>query len=112
MSQLLMKKSVIIDKRADKEIRKFGRKVLNKFRALFDILKDEGVLAEPFAKKLSETGLFEVRVKYRGQYRALYAYFEKEYIVILTAFIKKTQKTPLHEISKAKKRLSEYQEIL
>ena len=77
-----------------------------KFRALFEILEEKGRLEQPYAKKLSgEEGLFELRVRHRGQWRALYAYMKKSVIVVLSAFSKKTQKTPSKELAKAKKRL-------
>ena len=41
-------------------------------------------------------------------YRSLYAYLGKEVIIILSAFIKKTQKTPIKEIQKARNRLKKY----
>lgn len=105
-----MKQTVLIDKRASKELSKFTRPVQLKFQALFEILKETGKLEEPFAKKLVSTpGLFEVRVKYQGQWRAIYAYLEEKTIIILSAFDKKTQKTPVAELDKAKSRMKEYE---
>ena len=105
-----MKKTILIDKRAEKEIKDFHRLVQLKFQALLEILQSEGQLKEPFGKKLEgKTHLFEVRVKHEGQYRALYAYADKNKILILSAFIKKTQKTPLTELYKAKERLKNYE---
>lgn len=107
-----VRKTVLIDKRADKEIKKFPRTVQLKFQALFEILEKEGKLEEPFAKKLSgSTHLFEIRVKYQGQWRALYVYLSDNLIVILSAFSKKTQKTPLTELEKAKERRKNYDQI-
>lgn len=105
-----MKQTVLIDKRASKELNKFTRPVQLKFQALFEILEESGKLEEPFAKKLTSTdGLFEVRVKYQGQWRAIYAYLEKKTIIVLSAFAKKTQKTPTSELDKAKARMKEYE---
>jgi len=102
-----VKKQVIIDNRADKEIKRFPRPVQLKFRALFILLERDGFLSEPSAKKIS-SDLFEIRVKYKGQWRAIYAYVTKTLIIILTGFNKKTQKTPVKEINKAKDRLKDY----
>lgn len=105
-----MKQTVLIDKRAHKELSKFSRPVQLKFQALFEILEETGKLEEPFAKKIVSTlGLFEIRVKYQGQWRAIYAYVEKKTIIILSAFGKKTQKTPGAELEKAKSRIQEYE---
>jgi len=104
-----MKKKVIVDRKANKEIGKFPRAVRNKFRALFKELRIEGKLKRPFAKKMTgQLNLFEMRVNFNGQWRAFYAYFMKEFVIILSAFRKKTQKTPNSEINKAIKRLQKY----
>ena len=105
-----MRKTVFVDRRADKEFRKLPRQVQFKFKALFEILEEEGKLEEPFAKKISFQ-LFEVGVKHLGQWRAIYAYLYENSVVILTAFSKKTQKTPLSELEKAKERRKNYDQI-
>lgn len=104
-----MKKTVVIDKRTEKELKKFPYTVQLKFYALFDTLGKIGSLKEPEGKKLAgNSRLFEVRVKYQGQWRAVYAYIKNDRIIILSAFAKKTQKTPKTELEKAKHRLIEY----
>lgn len=108
-----MKKIVLLHRRAEKELLKFPRMVGLKFKALFEILEDKGRLEQPYAKKLTgKDELFELRVSYQGQWRVVYAYVVKDAIVILSAFAKKTQKTPQQEITKAKKRLLEVKEEL
>jgi len=104
-----MKKIVVVDSRSDKELKKFPHVVQLKFYAIFRVLEAEGKLEEPSGKKLvGATGLFEIRIKYKGQWRAIYAYLQNDKIIILSAFAKKTQKTPTLELDKAKKRLFEY----
>ena len=50
-------------------------------------------------------GLFEIRAKAQeGIGRSLYCYMKGHHIVILHAFIKKTQKTPKQDLSLAKLR--------
>jgi len=105
-----VKKSVFVDKRAVRELSAFPRSVQIKFQALFEILEEKGKLEEPFGKKLSGTHLFEIRVRYQGQWRAIYAYIGMDKIVILCAFSKKTQKTPESELEKAIKRSIQYKE--
>lgn len=106
-----MGKVILIDKRAEKELKKFSRQVQLKFQALFEILEQDGKLEEPFGKKLTGRGdLFEIRIKQDGQWRALYAYIDDNSIIILCAFVKKTQKTPIAELEKAGKRLIDYKE--
>lgn len=103
-----MKKKVLFDKRASKEFRKFPGEVRAKGLALIDKLSSEGTLIEPYGKKLSSE-LFEIRIKYQGQWRLIYAYLIDDEIVILSAFQKKSQKTPIQELSRAIKRLKEHQ---
>ena len=102
-----MKKIVQIDKHAEKEISKFPRTVQIKFRALINILVEKGKLEPPVGKKLSR-GLFEMRIRHKNTYRLIYTYFEHNLIIILSAFVKKVQKTPLKELQKAEKRLKQY----
>ena len=90
-----MGKAVLIDKRAEKELKKFSQPVQLKFQALFEILEEDGKLEEPFGKKLSgRRNLFEIRVR--------------QDLIILCALVKKTQKTPIMELEKAIKRLADY----
>lgn len=102
-----MKKVIEIDKRAEREICQFNEDVQIKITATLDILAKDGFLKEPFAKRIDEE-LFEIRIKHKGQYRALYAYVKERRIIILSAFQKKTQKTAKKEIKKAKSRLQQY----
>ena len=104
-----MKKKVVLDKRAEKELKKLTSDVKAKFIAYFDILARDGRLAEPYGKRLNKD-LFEVRVKYKGQYRAFYAYIQEDNILILVVFQKKSQKTPLKKIKTAYYRLGIYTE--
>jgi phage-related protein len=100
---------ILIDPRANKEIRRNPREIRRRLKAVLDILSDKGKLEEPLAKKLTSS-IFEIRIKQQGEWRVLYAYAEQQTIIVLTAFRKKTAKTPLKEITKAKTRLKEYQQ--
>jgi phage-related protein len=103
-----VKKVVLLDILAQKELDSFNREVRARFYDLFEILSKEGRLELPFAKKISRE-LFEIRIKHAGQWRATYAYIVRNQIIILSAFAKKTQKTPSKELTKAMKRLAHYQ---
>lgn len=103
-----MKKEVILDFLAVKELNTFSVHVRARFNDLFEILAKEGKLEMPFAKKI-DNKLFEIRIKQKGQWRAIYAYIAKKQIVILSAFAKKTQKTTKKELNKALKRLKKYE---
>lgn len=101
------KKKIILHPRAEKEISKFPKIAQRKVKISFDYLAKNGTLVEPYGKKI-DTELYEIRIKYKGEWRVLYAYFETEFILILSAFRKKTQKTPSNELEKARQRLKGY----
>lgn len=102
-----MKKIIIYDKNALKELRVFNQEVQDDFDGLVRILRQEGRLSYPNAKKITKE-LFEIRVPHKEIYRGFYAYIWKEHIVILHFFKKKTQKIPQREIKTALNRLHNY----
>ena len=102
-----MKKFVVIDERADQEIQTFSQEVQRQFAALFIILGKEGFLREPYAKRINHD-LFELRVRFQGQWRAIYTYFDTSSILVLSAFSKKAKKTPKNELKRALNRLREH----
>lgn len=103
-----MKKQIVIDERAEREMRKFSLTVQEEFGKLFAYLREYGRLEFPEAKKLSKN-LFEIRIILSGTYRGFYGYAGEKYIVILHVFRKKTQKTPLKNLRVAERRLKEYE---
>lgn len=103
-----MNKEIELDHLAVRELGKFPVEVRAKFNDLFQILGNDGKLEMPFAKKLNNN-LYEIRIKHKGQWRAIYAYILKNSAIILSAFQKKTQKTPKKELEKALNRLKKYE---
>ncbi|MBT4124749.1 MAG: hypothetical protein HN981_04730 [Candidatus Pacebacteria bacterium] len=70
----MVKKSIILYKKIEKELSKLPKTVQLKLKGLLEILESEGKLEIPFAKKLSkQEGLFEIRIKHKGQWRVIYA---------------------------------------
>ncbi len=64
-------------------------------------------LGMPLTRSLG-TSLFEIRaIGKEGIGRALFCTIKGRRIIILHVFIKKTEKTPIHELETARKRLSE-----
>ena len=57
-------------------------------------------------------GVAELKVKYRGEYRAFYTVNLGDAVYVISAFRKKTQKTPKAEIDLAKARLAELKKAL
>jgi phage-related protein len=96
-------KTVYVHSNAKKEIEVFPKEVRHEIDLLVVELGDYGTLKYPEGKKLLGYDLFEMRVPLGGAFRCFYCYFEDD-IVILSAFQKKSQKTPKREIQKALKR--------
>lgn len=108
-----MKKDIWIENNAEKEINSFPLEVRNRLRGLMSVLMELGQLREPDAKKLKiKYGLYELRVRHRGQWRVLYTYFKNDLIIMLVAFKKNTQRTPEKHIKTALKRLNNIEDIL
>ena len=85
------------------------KKMRAKMADTISILQDNGFeLREPYSKHLSE-GIFELRAKVGSDVtRVLYFFYVDRHIILTNGFIKKTQKTPLKEIERAKKYRSDY----
>jgi len=89
---------------AVKRVRQFidgqSSEVQAEYLKIVEQLETDGRLVEPYGKKLDK-GLFEMRIRRGGQVRILYFYQEKEYVIGVHAFVKKTQKTPQKELKQA-----------
>ncbi len=65
-------------------------------------------LREPYSKALGD-GIFEVRARQGSDIsRILYFFVVGQKIILTNGFVKKTQKTPTHEIERAKRYREEY----
>ena len=80
-----------------------------KILALISYLQDQGpTLPRPYADLL-EDGIHELRVRLSGdQFRVLYFFCYRRFIVLAHAFVKVTAKVPKAEIQKAKKYRSDF----
>lgn len=78
-----------------------------------DSLKDmQGDMEKLFthSKHLKEK-IYEIKLKFStADYRILYFFFDGQRIVLVSAFTKKTQKTPPRELKKAIKRYKDWME--
>ena len=98
-----MKKKIYL---AVKSVRQFiehqSDEVQAEYIKIIEQLQKDGRLVEPYGKKLDK-GLFEMRIRRGGQVRILYVYQEKDYVIGIHGFVKKTQKTPKKEMKQALK---------
>ncbi|MBF0144491.1 MAG: type II toxin-antitoxin system RelE/ParE family toxin [Magnetococcales bacterium] len=78
------------------------------YTRITDRMKAEGPnLGMPFTRSMGD-GLFEVRVKgTEGTGRAFFCLIVGRKVLVLHAFVKKTDKTPLRELAVARSRLKE-----
>jgi len=84
-------------------------KVRQKVAYVLKIIKEFDHVPEEYFKKLTDTDeIWEVRVKFAGNIYRLLSFFEnKNRIVLVHGFTKKTQKIPPKEISIAEQRKRE-----
>lgn len=84
---------------------KENKQKLKKIDSYIDLLSEYGLtLKEPYIKKL-EKEIWELRPL---RDRILFASWYNNKFVLLNIFMKQTQKTPKHEIEKAKRLLADY----
>jgi phage-related protein len=93
-----------------KYIEKLSEKEKTKIYKYIEFLRiNEGVLDEPYSKHIKGK-IRELRVDFsKNKHRIFYFTFVGKNIVFLCAFLKKTPKTPLHEIERAE---NMYQNII
>ena len=99
-----------IDERAAQELRTFPADIRARIFRIADLLTDFGPqnVGLPHVRYLRDK-LWEMRASGKdGIGRALYFTAEGRRIVILSAFVKKTQKTPARELAKALKRMLDH----
>ena len=95
--------------RGDEPVREYIKKLSEKERAKVEgciyILATTGRLDMPQGRKMvGQKDLFEIR---SGRHRILYTFYGEE-IVLLNAFMKKSQETPKRELELAVRRLINY----
>jgi phage-related protein len=100
---------VALDKRVDAELMALPLDIQARYRRITMLIEAYGLekIHEPYVKHI-EGKIWEMRMKGKdGIARALYVAATGKRVVVLRAFIKKTQKTPTYELEKAKERLKE-----
>ena len=84
-------------------------KMRAKMASMISLLQEnEYNLREPYSKHLSE-GIFELRAKVGSDItRVMYFFYIDRRVILTNGFVKKTKKTPLKELEKAKKYRQDY----
>lgn len=99
------------DRPAEDFLNSLDIKMRSKLLMILKVLQEKGnMLREPYSKYL-EDGIFEVRGKVGNDIsRVLYFFYHDGKIILTNGFIKKTQKTPRSEVTKAKEYRADYLE--
>lgn len=90
------------------EIEAWPVDILADYARLVELLMEHGPnLRMPHSKAMGE-GMFELRPKGKeGIGRAFYCYLVRRRVVVVHAFVKKTQQTPERDLTLARKRVAE-----
>ena len=77
---------------------------------VLEIVKSvEKVSRKIFAYLENTDGIYEIRIEFESNiYRILFFFDKRNLVVLINAFTKKTQKTPLKEITQAEKLKKQY----
>ena len=97
------------EKPAEEFLKKLDARMLAKVLRTIDLLEEFGpALRLPYSEHIVDD-IFELRIKQGGDItRMMYFFMTGKQIILLNGFVKKTQKTPKMEISKAKKYREDY----
>lgn len=87
-----------------------NQKVRDKIIKILSIIETIDRVPSQYLKFIEGTnGLFEVRVQLASNIFRIFCFFDgNKFVVLLSGFQKKTQKTPLGEIERAVKLMNEY----
>lgn len=88
------------------------QKVRDKIIKILDLIEQEERIPSTYLKYIEGTnGLFEVRVQLGNNIFRIFCFFDgNKFVILLTGFQKKTQKTPPTEIDRAIRLMNEYYE--
>ncbi|MBM6670125.1 type II toxin-antitoxin system RelE/ParE family toxin [Phocaeicola coprophilus] len=88
------------------------QKVRDKIIKILDLIEQVERIPSTYLKYIKGTnGLFEVRVQLGNNIFRIFCFFDgNKFVILLTGFQKKTQKTPPTEIDRAIRLMNEYYE--
>lgn len=95
----------------EKFIESLQDQTIAKVLRTFDLLEKFGnQLKMPHSKKLDD-GLFELRIRGVQEVRFFYVFLKDKLVIVLSGFIKKTNKIPARQLNLAKRRKDEVDRI-
>ncbi len=99
------------NKKVEKELEQWPNGIKTKFTWIVDLIEEFGPeeIGMPHIKPFGK-GLFEIRAKgLEGLGRAFFCIEKGRVVLVVSSFIKKSQKTPADEILLTRKRIAEVQ---
>jgi phage-related protein len=86
------------------------KKVQNKIIKVFDAIEQMERIPGSYLKRIVDSdGLYEIRVQLANSIFRVFCIFDGDkFVILLTGFQKKSQKTPQKELAKAKNIMMEY----
>ena len=101
-------KVTFFNEKVESETLRFPAGILANLLHILELVEEFGPnLGKPHTAPMGD-GLFEIRAKGKeGIGRSLFCTVKGKEIVILHSFVKKTQRTPIKELERARKRLKE-----
>lgn len=103
-------KILFYNKRTEAALDALSEKMQLAFDRILGLMRTKGTwnIGMPYVRHMSGTPLYEIRLKdSSGIARVLFVSLEEDHLLVLHVFIKKTEKTPRHEIELALQRLKE-----
>lgn len=91
-------------------LRSLSPKIRQKVSNIFDIIETVEIVPSRHLRHIEGTdGLYEIRVQFGSDILRVFCFFDTgKLVILLTGFIKKTQKTPKREIARAVRLMKEY----
>lgn len=91
-------------------LRSLSPKIRQKVSNIFDIIETVEMVPSRHLRHIEGTdGLYEIRVQFGSDILRVFCFFDTgKLVILLTGFIKKTQKTPKREIDRAVRLMKEY----
>ncbi len=91
-------------------LRSLSPKIRQKVSNIFDIIETVEIVPSRHLRHIEGTdGLYEIRVQFGSDILRVFCFFDTgKLVILLTGFIKKTQKTPKREIDRAVRLMKEY----
>lgn len=80
-----------------------SQEINDEYQGILRKLEEDGHLSMPFGEKIPRENLFAIRVINAGNVRIFYVYGTADRVYGISAYEKKTQTIPLHELKLARK---------